>query len=361
MILAFCSVVLLFLFIYPFLPGIKELRVKEDADPLFIEMDYTKSPCYFANSFRKILLDALGNNESKPGVYQLNLSKSETVQVSKGIQIEDHASPEHILYINGDLRSGKEALVPKEVYVQGNATIGQDNHWRSLVCAGNVHLHQGTIFDRWLHADGSIQVEPQCQLGICTSSRQTLSLSDSCSFRRLYGFPIIVGKRAKLDAPAEKMDLAASEAAAALAPQSDDDELDHVETTQPTIDKPATLWMDEDLPPYTIKKCNIITPKTFKIGEHSVITGDIKSRQDLILGANVTVNGNIFADGNIHLGPAVKITGTVFTHGSITIEENVTIGVKGKIKTVIARKGITLKNGFVIYGYVMTEGTGIVS
>jgi len=57
----------------------------------------------------------------------------------------------------------------------------------------------------------------------------------------------------------------------------------------------------------------------------------------------------------------VKITGTVFTHGSITIEENVTIGVKGKIKTVIARKGITLKNGFVIYGYVMTEGTGIVS
>ena len=40
MILAFCSVVLLFLFIYPFLPGIKNWSRMQT---LFIGMDYTKS------------------------------------------------------------------------------------------------------------------------------------------------------------------------------------------------------------------------------------------------------------------------------------------------------------------------------
>ena len=48
---------------------------------------------------------------------------------------------EHILYINGISVPGKKRL-SQEVYVAGNATIGQDNHWRSLVCAGNVHLHR---------------------------------------------------------------------------------------------------------------------------------------------------------------------------------------------------------------------------
>ena len=74
----------LLLLALPFLPGIIELRKPQDDRALSINMDYSKDPRYFGNSFRGILTRALGTKSLSEGMKQVSLSKEE-----KGYRNED--------------------------------------------------------------------------------------------------------------------------------------------------------------------------------------------------------------------------------------------------------------------------------
>ena len=71
MLLVLCFVLLAILFVLPFIPAAREIRRKDDATPLFINMNYCKDPRYFAMSFRKLMLKSIGN--MSPGLHAVTL------------------------------------------------------------------------------------------------------------------------------------------------------------------------------------------------------------------------------------------------------------------------------------------------
>ena len=189
MLLVLCFVLLAILFVLPFVPGAREIRRKEDAAPLFINMNYCKDPRYFAVSFRKLMLKSIGDMPA--GLHAVTLSKQETVQISNDARNIAGAVTDNILYSRNDLESGNGATFKKEVYARGNAIIGESNRLQALACDGDLHVRKGTHFLRWLDAEGNVKIDEECHLGISATCRGELSIAGKCNFARLYGYPVV--------------------------------------------------------------------------------------------------------------------------------------------------------------------------
>lgn len=337
MILLLFAILLVVLFFLPFLPGFREFFIEEDVAPLFIDMDYRKEPRYFGVSFRRLLLEKLSGGTVRAGLRSVLLSRQETVEVFDTATIHQGRIMSDICFVKRDLRSGSKVLFEKEVYVQGSASIGEFNQLRALACDGEVAVSSGVKLIRWLDAEGSIRVASGSDLGISASSGQKLIIEENCSFKRLYGLPVITGQ--EHEAPISEHELG-PEHAIVFAGEAER-ELSHI-------------------PERGLKDCSIIAAKSLTIGEQAWIRGDLKSHGNITAGAEVTVTGNIFAEGDVHLGPRCRVLGTVFSQGRITFDEGVVVGCNGKIKSVISKKGTTLGRGVKVYGFVLTEGEGII-
>lgn len=337
MLLLLCFVLLAILFVLPFIPAALEIRRKDDAAPLFINMNYCKDPRYFAVSFRKLMLKSIG--DMPPGLHTVKLSKQETVQISNNARNISGTVTENILYSLNDIESENNVTFIKEVYARGNVFIGESNRLQALACDGDVHVQKGTRFLRWLDAEGNVKIDEDCQLGVSTTCVGELSIASRCNFTRLYGYPVVTA-----NGSGHTGDVANSVVR--------DSAISRVVSTERDI---------SDIPPHCLKNCNIIAEGPLSIGEQSVIRGHIKSHGKVVTGASVIVMGNLFAEGDIEIGPGSRIMGTVFSQGSITVRHGVTIGAGDRIKSIVGKKGISLEGGVRVYGYILTEGKGRVA
>lgn len=354
MILIFCFVLLILLFVFPFIPGIQELRKKEDPAPLFVDLNYYRNPRYFAISFRNILSESLNKQKNNEGICTLILSKPETVEIIEEAIIQDNYIQNNIFYVKKNITTGKNVILKKEIFAKGSAFIGENNFLRALTCDGNIEVLKGTKFLRWVDAEGNINIGEDCDLGISVSCNGKLSLSRNVSFRRLYGFPVITYLITD-DYQGEEM--FTSEAAAVLSNEK------YSTTLNETIvfEGESIERNIPDISPYSHKDCSIINQKSLVIGACSTIRGHVKTHGNLIVEDGVIITGNIFAEGTISIGSNSCILGSVFTQDVVVINNGVTIGSRGKIKSVIGKKGIVLHNNVIIYGYLMTEGVGTIS
>jgi predicted acyltransferase (DUF342 family) len=326
------------LLLLPFIPGIFELIKKEDSEPLFISMDYTRNPRYFGKSFKMLLGRATSGLDLSPGFKDIKLSKNETMEIAQSLDIPLEKEINHLLYVIGDLCSESHVRFDKEVYVTGNATIGPNNTFQALYSEGDVKVSEGTQFQRWLDADGNISVGVNCDLGISISSGNKIYLSNGCVFRRLYGMPVLTGYNqvADFQYPAEKL----------LSKES------------PLPDESFIRKDDNTVPTGTIINNNIVFTGDVRVGSRTIISGTIKSYGNIYLENDVIIYGNIFADGDIFIGRNAGIGGHLFSQGSIFISEHTLISRPDKIKSIIAKKEIKIEQNVNIYGFVATEGHG---
>lgn len=348
MTLLLCFVLLILVFLLPFIPGIRELILKQDIAPLSVKSDYVKNPHYFAESFKGRMQPFIPTVGLAAGLNYVKLSKMEAVATLGFEEVPDTAQFTDVCYVDHDLRTGRQVNFAKELYVRGDVVVGSENQLRALACEGNVRLGGNSRITRWLDATGNIHAEMGCDLGISASCGGSLSMESGVVFRRLYAFPVRAG--------AEMVEAAV--------------------LTESTLDTPPELTVCEvailstaggadrnisDVPPGSRISGSIITATSLVIGEGAVICGHIKTYGDLTLGKNVTVAGNLFAEGSVQIGAGSQIRGTVFTQDSVVLGYNVQIGTIGKIKSVIARNSIKLESGAKVYGYISTEGEGVVT
>lgn len=339
MMLALAAILLVLLFLLPFLPGARESRRKQDAEPLHIDMEYRKDPRYFSLSFRKKFVASLDGLAQAEGFRELMLSKEEKTQIIGSGRFQEGQVVENMLYVMQDLVSGKQVTFNKEVYVRGTARIGEENQLQALACDSTLHLAKGARFYRWLDAEGDIIAAEQCMLGMDAACGGTLSLAHGCTFMRLYGFPIAVG-------------------ADPLMQEHSADLLGH----DMTVFEGSAIERDlTHIPPRSRKDCSIISADSLVIGEESVIRGHVKTHGTLIIGARVTIIGNVFAEGAIEIGPHSRVLGTVFSQDQVLLQQGVRVGARDRIKSVIGKKAVTLEDNVRVYGQVMTEGKGVVA
>lgn len=335
MILAALFIVLVLMFFLPFVPGIIELRQKKDAAPLYINMEWTRNPRYFGVSFKTKLRRALENIGDVPGRYDLKISQRETLDI-----VEDGKTPpgvvqRNIFVVKNALYSGPGVTFEKEVYVRDAAHIGERNHLHALAADADVHIQKGTHFLRWLDAEGSIRIEEGCDLGLCATSGKDILLGPGCVFTRLYAPTVMTHGLLRFD-------------------EQGDDAL---------LPLPPESMLERGLcevPAESRTFSHIIASKSLLVHDRAVIQGHVKSHEGIVTGEAVTIVGNVFAEEDVVLGPRTRVLGSVFSQGHIIAREGVTIGAKGKIKSLIGKKGVTLESGVKIYGYVTTEEKGTV-
>jgi predicted acyltransferase (DUF342 family) len=331
-------ILLILMFVFPFMPGIIEYYRKTDAEPLFIPFDYSKDPRYFSTSFKRLLansIDGLKTND----IVDITLSRKEKIEITADRIISSGNEIDHLLYIKGDLTSGKEVKLNMDVYVTGNASLGVDNVVQVLAVDGNITLGQGVNFNRWADAEGTFDISPNCDLGISATCGQTLRIAENCVFRRLYAMPIVSD---------------------GISEPSVNDYTCFTPVTQSPADNSFIREDKGVVEPDTEMNKNIVFEKSVEIGHNCIIIGNIKSYGDFDIKENVTIQGNVFADGNIRLGSGTIVLGNVFSQGSIYLDTGVKISRPNVIKSVIGKRAVTIGKGVIIYGFVATEGKGII-
>lgn len=339
MILFFCITLLLVMFLLPFVPAYYEFVRKRDAAPLSIKMDYVKDPHFFSQSFKQKFNESLTDANRTAGLHDMKISKQEMVEIVENAAIADDVRVSSVYYVKDTLNTGNRVAFAKELYVHGNANFGENNEVRALACNGDIFLGRGTKIVRWIDAVGSVKADDSCRLGVSVSCRNALMIAPDCSFSRLYGFPVIVGSVAN---------------GALVNPTK-------TEVAESALYEDAPPERDfSNFPPHSRVENSIITNDSLTVGDSSVIYGHIKTYGNLALGENVVVTGNLFAEGTVRLGAGSRILGTVFTQDRVYVGRGVVIGTPGKIKSVVGKKGISLESAAAVYGYVMTEGKGIV-
>ncbi|HMK60708.1 MAG TPA: hypothetical protein VK452_06145 [Dissulfurispiraceae bacterium] len=333
--LLLCTILLVGLFMLPFLPAIREVMRKDDASPLFINMEYSKDPRYFAISFRRLLLKSAG--DLPEGIHNITISKSETIKITNQADVPSDSLIENVFYVKNSLKTGSKVSLQKETYCQGNAQIGESNSIKAVACDGNVDVGKDSTFLRWIDSEKDMTIAENCNLGISATCSGKLSIAVGCTFMRLYGAPIIIAEN-NMISPAGGESV----------------------KYRTVVDGAPTERGISSLPPHDIRNSNLIAEGSLSIGEHAVIHGHIKSHGKIVLGASAVVMGNLFAEKDIEVGPGSRVYGSIFSQGCVKLQQGVTVGDAGRIKSVIGKKGISLECGVRVYGYVATEGKGIV-
>jgi predicted acyltransferase (DUF342 family) len=340
MMLSIVFALFILLFFLPFLPGIIEIVRKEDADPLYIAMNYIKDPRYFGRSFKELLHQATDGFTSVPGIRDIQLSKKESLETTGSMDILSAEEVDHLLCVQGDLVSRDKAQFDKEVYVTGNASMGPGNIIQVLAVGGNATIAADVVLKRWLDAEGDIDIGADCNLGISASSGGKLHLGQHCIFRRLYGAPIATGDKG------------------ATTIRDFESSLPPMELLPPELS--FIRIKDRKIPPGTIMGKNIVFPQDVQIGYGSILRGNIKSYGKLVLEDNVIIDGNLFADGDIIVGRGAIISGNIFSQKTIHIAGGTVISRPDTIKSVIGKKSVRIEENVTIYGYVATEGEGTI-
>ena len=327
--------VFLILFILPIFVA---LRVaKHITKPLYINQHYIKDPRYFSNSFKKKLTNALKNHTSSNTI---ELSKKEPFINTRKNRLLANSLVEAVVYASEKNFIPKPNIIfKKEVYVKHNAILKNIPEIRAISCLENLTIGSGLVIKRWADANGMVNINNNCNLGISTTSGTKLTIGKQCSFRRLYAPQIDI-------VPAYTQPNPANHTASIVSNEL----IYHIKYVNDLIVNSSGI-----LNKSIISKHDIIVLDDYQVQGH------ISCHKDIKLNSNVRIHGNLIAEGNIYISNNAVVNGVVFAQGSIYIDNNVVIGQPFKIKSVVARNNITFGENCRVYGYVSAEGKGYVS
>jgi len=343
--LTFLSMILI-----PFIPGIIETFRPKDDYPLPVKMDYSKDPRFFGKSFRAKLnqpaSQVLANNSlsTESNMQFVTISREEKAEFITDKEININSTVHHVLYVQNSLKTNSNVRFLKEIYIRGNAYIGENNTIRALAADGKIVLGTLSNIMRWVDAIGSIEVGEGCNLGVSVSTESYLKIGKHCVFKRLYGLPIMTYNTIETKLVAGFPN----------PPEVLTNPVSTIEDTTILLAKDYKITSDQEVEKDIIAKDNLI------IEDEAIIEGTLRVYGNVVLGKNVVCFGNVFAEGNIDIQENTVVIGNLFSQSIITLANGVRIGTKEASKSVIGKKQIILSENVVIFGYVLTEGSGVI-
>jgi cytoskeletal protein CcmA (bactofilin family) len=329
----------------PFWPGLRESLWPRDEYPLPVNIQYSKDPRHLGNSFRRILFEGLGGNAVTSGVRTVRLSKDETVEVQSDCRIETGQTLPHILLVQGDLQAQSRATFRKELYVAGSASIGQGCRLRSLACDAHAILGRQIRVSRWIDANGDIRVGAGTRLGVSCSCAGQLMLDHGVEFQRLFSPQITSPDYRERDLPVLPSGRAPRTAAAQI--KSIEDVTNYRRKSSLLL---SGTVIDQDL----------VVKGDLNLADGVSIHGDVRCDGRAVIGRDSVIAGDLFAEGPIEILDNAVVLGNLFSQDSVQLYPGVRIGQAGRIKSIIAKKRIVVDRNVAIYGYVLTEGKGLV-
>jgi len=319
------------LMLFPVLLGYYSRKAQRQ-EPLLIKSDNVKDPRYFSKSFRRMVETSLKDH---PGEETLHLSKDERLLFADQQTFTPDCQVDSIvLAMNAPLDAPAGCKFSKEIYAAYDVRIGADAQIRALAGLNDVTLASGVQFLRWVDAESALDIGPSCHLGISASAGKRLRISKSCSFQRLYAPEIVIGENtgAAVGSPAETM--------------------------QKRGEASSKLIRMDRVPSSETITGSVIADDSLVLDENCVIHGSVHAGKRLHIRRGAYISGNVISDGDILIEENVSIEGDVFAQGCILVGYQCRIGSEGRIKSIVARKHVSLTEESIIFGYVGTEARG---
>ncbi|MDO9578333.1 MAG: hypothetical protein Q7J16_10650 [Candidatus Cloacimonadales bacterium] len=368
----------------PFYMPFRELILKKDNQPLRVNMSYSKDPRFFDRSFREKLLA----NVKEVGIdrcFKVILSaREELIEVCDAKNVDNFKFGKNVLYLEGDADIHENMRFEKEIYVTGTTKLHENTIMRGILSEKDLKIAPNTTIVRWAGSENNIYVGHDCDLGVRCSCEKELWIDVNCEFKSLYGHPVIshydeqyINRQMEL---AKTQDTVSEEGEAkdlkkdSKEKHIEGSELPFTEENHPlkafrfdeteeqllTISDSCVLMSrnETSLPIGSSINNDLIVKSKLHIKSGTTVRGTIKCYNNLILDSNCVVEGSIFAEKDVTIGNNCKIFGNVFSQGKVFLAHGTEVGVSGKDKSVIGKKGLQMERDVTVHGYLLTEGNG---
>lgn len=318
----------------PLIPGLFELRVAGDDDPLKIDAAYARDPRFLGKSMRAKVGPILSEVAGEERVPFLN-RKNEFARVIDAFESIDRSRFDDVVLSRGRFRVGDHSTL-LDVYAQGAVEVGAASRLRTLAADTGARFGSGTQVIRWIDVEGDCSIGNGSDLGQSVSASGRLILGSGVRFNRLFGHPISVGmaQRAELRGLAE---------APIFAPGSQG------RATAASYVAEAGRAVDGD----------IVAANNVDVGAMATIAGSIKAGGGVTLRENARVFGNVVARGTVTLERDASVLGHIFGEGDVVLHPGALVGGRHAPRTVHASKTARIAQDACVYGWVIAERGGI--
>ena len=336
-------VLFLALLAFPLVPGIRELVRPRDDRPLEIDVDATLDPRQPGRSFREGLASfraRAGSEVPFRGTVDLERPSGEAYEIHGDLLVAPDEHGPALMIALGKADVGERARLG-ELYVQGDGRLAAGVRVRAVATDGDLRLGPACVVEQWLDVEGTADVGARCDLGRQASAAGRLHLGGGCSFRRLWGHPV-----------STETDGSASERMDTATPDEPGTKLDDVVMwTGRRLSVPRGLTLDRDL----------VVHGDVHLSAGAHVRGSVKAYGRLHLATGVKVDGNLICRRSIAIDGQAEIRGNVFSEGDVVIGPGTTIGAPGGFKSVYALGRVELAAAVQVYGWIVSEGAGVVS
>jgi predicted acyltransferase (DUF342 family) len=344
------------LLLLPLLPSLRELRRPSDAAAMAVDAVARQDTRYFAQRFRALadaeIAPLLGPVSAAGDLVTGEFAHGEQYVIVPGSKLYDPHNKEHEAWrVERMLFSATELSLPdalelrREAYAREDLHVGRDCLLRAAYSEGDVHLADGAMVQRWLHAEGSIFVGSECALHGRCSAENTIQFRGSSGFERVRAPRIEVGPRELHDSWRQ--------------PRHDLREYDlkrlgdRVEISGGR----ASVRGNLTLPPGSVINGNLVVSGNLDVAKDARIQGSVKVHGRAKLRAGVMVTGSMVVLGDCVLGPGCRVRGPLLVEQELRVGKRCQLGDAVAPSSVRARR-IELAAGCTLHGLLWATERG---
>jgi predicted acyltransferase (DUF342 family) len=326
----------------PLVPALSELFRPKDAAPLQAVGNDAGKLTYFATSFteraeRDGLLGTTVPTSMRDG--------TTVIGVSRTVPLLDVRKPTQSVVVLLDSVALPEGVeFAGEVLARLAMPPGRRNAFRAVLGLHDVGLGEGSAVQRWVHAQGRLEVADHCRLFGRATSEHTIVLGHNVAFERLQAPVIQVAGSEVADVPAPN---------AGAAEQFVPDQGEEITAGYWRVNGDLVVPSGTQLLASVVCRGNII------VEDGARVTGAVKAHGELIVRPNAVVNGSLAARKRIVIETGAHVIGPVISEESVRVDAAV-VGASDRASTVTAPI-VELLPGATIYGAVMAGVRGSTS
>lgn len=341
------------IFMVPMLPALRELKLKQDAEPLTVIQQYAGDILHFAHGFREhvqrlgpqlaeYVATGIEGTAKLPGGDECLLLGMSSTEEAIPVEGTDRACT-RVIIAAGDLALPDAVTFFKEIYVTGKLAGGERASYRAILGEGDIFLGPSSKVMRWVHAGGTLHADRDCDLYGRLSSDREIVIESGCMFQRLKAPRIVVGSGK------------CKPAGESAAPAAGCGSLSKIAGAVPTPRR--IVQGDLDIRAGAVVIGDIVARGKVNVGAGAKVIGSLKSGKRLVLDRGVCVSGSLISAETMRIGEDCRLHGPVIAEREIVVARGTRCG-ESHASTTVSALRIQAEEGVVVFGTLWARDLG---
>lgn len=344
-----------------FMLAFRSWKISRNEQDNNIDLSYVRLEDYFARSFRLKLSEwlKLPVQSCQPDGTRVIIKGKENIKVTDSSEYPKGSISDDILAVQGYFKCSEDCVFHREIYVQGDASIGFGTQLQAIAADGSLTLEPQVRIARWADCQGDMEIGEKCIINSRTTAGKTLILQNGTQVKSAFAFLV----RTYNSDPGHS------------------DNFD--EAAPPEIKFPMYITNSEDENPAGLgldpKKLKMLSPDCYlydgdfkpseplhvetklivrgdcAIPSGSVLEKDIKCKQSLLIGAGCICRGSLISDKTIWMGPGCQFYSIVHAGQTLRMCAGVRGGTEDSNVAAFAQETLTVEENVTVYGKLASD------